>query len=271
VAFDNKYTPIVSQFYEDASNYMRINLNRFKTNQDVAIFTYLPIVIRDIVPGNNQSMVQQCYFIESKVIKVASDLQTQKSSMITMINMLNVINQSEEFHAYKSQKYLNTKINFITLKQLIKLYPTLSTKKALEHYVVHNGITVVHQVYTNYDLQSYPSASPSSDDYANTNVLYVFNKFINSVVPIIKISLRPNKEIIKNQLEKYLPATIIDGVYNETLLSNEYVNDSSLGIQIYFSNLMMLNLRKYHLAEIVHAPWSQDFVNYCSIHKIAIF
>jgi hypothetical protein len=33
---------------------------------------------------------------------------------------------------------------------------------------------------------------------------------------------------------------------------------------------MLINLKKYHISEVVHAPWPKDFVEYVTKNKIEI-
>jgi hypothetical protein len=34
---------------------------------------------------------------------------------------------------------------------------------------------------------------------------------------------------------------------------------------------MLLNLHKRHIAEVVHAPWTNEFINYCENNNIDFF
>jgi hypothetical protein len=79
------------------------------------------------------------------------------------------------------------------------------------------------------------------------------SKETNKVLPIIKISPRPSIETIKKHLLNDQPLLLQSSVYEKTLFRLDSQGNQYIGAEIFFSNLMLINLSKYHLAEVVNS------------------
>jgi asparagine synthetase A len=228
-------------------------------------------VKRDAQEKNGEVIANFNYYIQYRIVNDAHYEQQINMLMKNMLMMINQINQNDKFKDIEVPKYITDKINLISVQDLAKQFPTLTLEEALKYYVNLNGLTFIKGVY-----QQLPNGkrlligSPTMDDYANSTILYVFNKVTNNIVPIIKISSKPDKEKIKQQIILDTPNALKEQIYEKTVLNKKINFPSSINIKIYFSNLMLLNLSKMHLCEVIHSPCSEDLLKYFKENEIEV-
>ncbi|MDR0674957.1 MAG: hypothetical protein LBF36_01680 [Mycoplasmataceae bacterium] len=270
ISFDNKYTNEVNELLNDPSNYMRYVLISFD-NLNVPIFTSMTNIKRDVIEKNGEVMVSFNYYIEYHLMTEINH-DTQNISLLkNILMMIDAINQNEKFKDVKFSKYIIEKINFISIFELKKKYPTLALKESLNRYVSTNGLTFINGVYERLPNDEHLLVgSPTSDDYHRSGILYVFNKITNSIIPIIKITTRPNQDLIQKQIILDIPNELEEQIYQNTVLNDQIHFLPSIGIQIYFSNLMLINLSKMHLCEVIHSPFSPELLKYFRENEIEV-
>jgi hypothetical protein len=177
-----------------------------------------------------------------------------KNHCLDFVDIIKSINILSEFSEVQNHEYDINRIGVITIIDLIKMYPNLSLDEAITQHVVNNGTHIIVGVFKSFENKKrFFGGLPASDDYDSCSVLFVYHEIINKVLPIIKISPRPSMEKIKNQLITDLPLALSTHLYNDTIFKAIDKYEPSVGIRIYFSNLMLINLKKYHLAEVVHS------------------
>jgi asparagine synthetase A len=254
ISFDNKNTSEVNELIYDAGNYMRHIIQSTITSSDASIYTYAPLINRDANEGVGHSIVTQNFHIESKLLD-AENVEDQILPTITnIVGMIDSVNKDLSFIDIDKVLYSHQSINYVPVESIAKLYPSLSLPEGVNQYVASNGPTAIRGAYkTLLNGKQLSKGLPTCDDYDLATILFVFNKTTNSVIPIVKVSPRPDIETIKKQLILDLPNVLQEQIYNETLFNNDKPLIQSIGIQIYFSNLMLINLRKLHLAEVVHS------------------
>jgi asparagine synthetase A len=240
-------------------------------NLNVPIFTSMTNIKRDVIEKNGEVMVSFNYYIEYHLMTEINH-DTQNISLLkNILMMIDAINQNEKFKDVKFSKYIIEKINFISIFELKKKYPTLALKESLNRYVSTNGLTFINGVYERLPNDEHLLVgSPTSDDYHRSGILYVFNKITNSIIPIIKITTRPNQDLIQKQIILDIPNELEEQIYQNTVLNDQIHFLPSIGIQIYFSNLMLINLSKMHLCEVIHSPFSPELLKYFRENEIEV-
>jgi asparagine synthetase A len=220
---------------------------------DTAIYTYAPIINRDGATIN-ESIVNYNIYIEmyaSHAI-VLDDLINQIAN--NFMAGVKKVNLELNINKDKLPEYTNQSINFITIDKLIKTYPSVSLKEAIDRYTISNGATAVIGACREIEGKSLFVGLPTADDYDHTTVLYVLNETNNTATPIVKISSRPKIEVINKQILEYIPEVMDANIYQETILKERNDEQNTIGVTVYFSNIMLINLKKYHISEVVHAP-----------------
>jgi asparagine synthetase A len=199
------------------------------------------------------SLVTHDFYIEMATVK---DVKTDdiKKHCLDIVELIKSVNNSPEFGRIQNLEYDINQIGVITFNELIKLYPNLSIEEAITYHVVNNGAYIVIGLYRPFgNKKRFFGGLPASDDYDLCSVLFVYHEIINKVLPIVKISPRPNAEKIKKQLITDLPQVFNTRVYDQTIFKHVAKYEPTVGIRIFFSNLMLINLKKYHIAEVVHS------------------
>ncbi|MDR1991280.1 MAG: hypothetical protein LBP70_00920 [Mycoplasmataceae bacterium] len=271
VSFDNCLNSEINEIVIDPTNYMRYVLATLK-KQDLSLFTMMPCIQRDVLEDNGEVLINHNLFIEQPLIEDNDDKEQIASILKNALSMINAINSDILFKDIKPVSYDKQKINFITIEALHRQFPTLDLNKALNHLVANIGSTYVTGVYKILAggirlLNGFPTI----DNYQKCGIFYVYNQYTNTAVPLIKISIRPSQELIREQI-------ILDGInvlqkqmYQQTILNDNLKLVPSVGIEIFFSNLMLVNLHKYHLCEVVHTACSPELLKYFIDNKVEIF
>jgi aspartate--ammonia ligase len=270
ITFDNKYTSEVNEIIVNPSNYLRYALITF-TNTDVSLYTSMINIKRDVKEEDGEIMVNHSYYIEYHLANDA-DYNNQIAPLLKNVLMIiKEVNSNEKFKDIRLQKYTDDRLNFISTDVLSKQYPTLTLNNALNRYVAANGPTFINKIY-----QRLPNGkhllfgSPTIEDYDNTGILYIFNKSTGTIVPIIKIAVRPTQTLIKQQIILDTPGELEEQIYKDTVLNPNTKFPPSIGVEIYFSNLMLVNLNKMHLCEVIHSPCTIELLKYFKDNEIEV-
>jgi asparagine synthetase A len=270
ISFDNKFTSEVSEIVEDPSSYLRYALISF-LDSDISAYTYMPSISRDIDEEKGETMVTNNFFIEYRLIESQNISNIVVSLATNIFSIINDINTNHLFKDIQKPFYMGQKTNIVEIEKIKKLFPTLPLKEGLTEYVITHGPTLIigsHKILP--DDKRLEFGTPTNEDYNNTSILYVFSESINRVLPIIKIAPRPTLEIIKEQLIIDAPGDLDHQIYQETILDKNKNFPLSVGIKIYFSNLMLINLNKLHLCEVVHSPYSSELHKYFVENNIEV-
>jgi asparagine synthetase A len=249
---------------------MRYTLNRF-VNTDVSLYTSMICLQRDFKEENGEVMVAHNYFIEYYQMEQTNIAEQIIPLLNNILSIISAINDDLGFKDVEYSRYDKQKLKILSIEELSNKYPTLSLKDALNHYVAANGLTFIRKVYKPLpNGKRLLSGQPTTDNYEESGILYVYNDTTNSVIPIVKIAIRPNQELIKKQIIMDIPVVLQEQIYSNTILNEQLKFPLSLGVQIFFSNLMFINLKKFHLCEVVHSPCSPKLMKYFKDNEIEI-
>jgi asparagine synthetase A len=223
----------------------------------------MPSIKRDANEGKGEVMITNNYFIEYRLIE-NNQLKDQVITLAkNIILMINDINKATIFKDIKQPSFIKQKLNVIHIEELIKQFPTLPLRVALIEYINTHGITlVIGACKLLANGRRLEDGLPTADDYDTTAFLYTYDANTKSVLPIIKIATRPTTETIKQQLIMDTPSDLDENIYKDTIMNESIKFPYTIGIQIFFSNLMLVNLNKLHLCEVVASPHSSDLQKY---------
>jgi asparagine synthetase A len=214
------------------------------TNEDIeTIFTFTPLFNRDASLTSTDPINQDAFFIEMK---------TNKNQQIVLSNVFNdVINMLTQINKdINIQTNIFNKIKTISLSEIKDAHNLLKQPKILNKYVTKYGPTIFATDLNNIIHNQF---YPICDDINNTAILYMPLVDKETVLPILKLTIRPTAEQITNQLNKMDVNLLNEKIYDESIFKKDNSLCNSVGIQIYFSNLMMVLLKKYHLSEVIHS------------------
>jgi asparagine synthetase A len=236
------------------------------------IYAYIDVVNRDAYCTATDSMVSKSFILELNTIyDLTNNVEPLKNVYDNLFSDIKNVNENELLDDIKLPSYQKLNIHYITIDQLIKRYPTSTIKTALEMYVIANGPTVIWEVCKSLkNNQRLIYGKATSDDYKTTSMLFIHSKETNKVLPIIKISPRPSLEAIKKQLLNDQPTLLQSHIYDETVFQLDVKTNQNIGVEIFFSNLVLINLSKYHLAEVVNSCWDDQFMSFVKSNKIEI-
>ncbi|MDR0985422.1 MAG: hypothetical protein LBL60_00550 [Mycoplasmataceae bacterium] len=260
LSFDSLNTKQISQLFNNHSLYMWLSISSI-TNEDIeTIFTFTPLFNRDASLTSTDPINQDAFFIEMK---------TNKNQQIVLSNVFNdVINMLTQINKdINIQTNIFNKIKTISLSEIKDAHNLLKQPKILNKYVTKYGPTIFATDLNNIIHNQF---YPICDDINNTAILYMPLVDKETVLPILKLTIRPTAEQITNQLNKMDVNLLNEKIYDESIFKKDNSLCNSVGIQIYFSNLMMVLLKKYHLSEVIHSIWTKEFYDYINKYKIKI-
>ncbi|GHU34525.1 hypothetical protein FACS1894166_12080 [Bacilli bacterium] len=221
---------------------------------NVAIYTYLPAISRDRSLISD-SMINNNLYIEMHASHTTNHLDLTKQILENFFTSIQTISAQQVINTNESPEYVKQRVVFITIEKLIKTFPNISLPEAIDRFVIANGATAVIGACLKIDDKVLFPGLPTADNYNDAVVLYVLNDSNNHAAPIIKVTVRPKTEVAKQQILSDIPEVLDSNIYRETILNGRTAEaKETVGITAYFSNIMYINLKKYHISEVVHAP-----------------
>lgn len=272
IDFDNKTNYKVYELYNDISLWIKQKMKQFNVKANNGLYTIYKKINRDSKLNNLDSMIQEIIHLEYRPIEELNNQKGINQLFFELIQSIVGLNEIEIIKGHKTNKFFqkDKSPKFITLKELVHIYPTIDVNKALKDYIRENGPTVLFSpmletINGTLNVDCYAM----TDDYNLTGILYVYNRTTDQVVPLVKISSRPSQEAAYDQTIGVFNDIFEKGIYNKKIL--KAFDLKSIGIDIYFSNLMLVCLQKVHLAEVVSSVWKEDLIEYCKENDIEIF
>ncbi|GHU47957.1 hypothetical protein FACS1894218_3580 [Bacilli bacterium] len=253
ITFDHKLSYELNQIYSDISNYMQHTLIHGAQSKDMAIYTYLPIINRD-GSNINESMVNYNLYIEMYASYSLSTQDLIKQTMGNFFEALKNLAIEQTVSKKNTPNYVHENIVFITIEKLAKTFPKITLSEAIDRFTCNNGPTAVIGACKKINDKTLFIGLPTADEYDSTVVLYVFNENNNRSYPIIKASVRPKIEVINKQILSDIPELVDSNIFNNTIFDERKSGQETIGLTVYLSNVLRINLKKYHISEVVHAP-----------------
>lgn len=147
-------------------------------------------------------------------------------------------------------------VYFITSQKLEDLYPTKSAKErerliTKKHKVVFIiGIGEKLKSGIKHDLRS-----PDYDDWQLNGDLLIFDETLDKEIEISSMGIRVDKKSLIKQLTKSSKMDRIELPYHQKIIKKELPN--TIGGGIGSSRLIMILLRKKHIAEVQASSWEE--------------
>lgn len=147
-------------------------------------------------------------------------------------------------------------ITFITSQELEDLYPDKSSKDREE--IITRDKKAVFIIGIGDKLKSgeiHDLRSPDYDDWSLNGDLLIYDKTIDKAIEISSMGIRVDEHSLITQLEKSKCMDRIEFPYHQKILKKEL--PYTIGGGIGQSRILMLLLKKHHIAEVQSSAWEE--------------
>ncbi len=273
IAFDNFSEEKAFQLMANYDNYFSTILNQYnKSDSQIrALVSTFTLVNRDIGFDNTHAFFSEIIHVEL-IIKLEKHNTDDFFNIVEEIvsNIKDIKAKDEITKIYNNEQFANKKIKVVSTSDILKKHSTISAEAAFRLFCLNNEMIFLRDPYTkNAAGISLFNGIPTANNNKCTSILYYFSKIHNEPIELIKISSRPTGTVARDQ---QLAQDAI--VYNKKIVNDVvYSNDTkqTIGITINFSNLMLVLLKKIHLAEVIESLWDDKFITFCDKRGIKIF
>lgn len=154
--------------------------------------------------------------------------------------------------------FLSDKINFITSKKLLELYPNLSSKDREKEYTKTHGATFIIGIGNKLKNKSpHDLRAPDYDDWFLNGDILIYYPILDTAVELSSMGIRVNKESLIKQLKSTNTYESRKDLYFHNLLLNDKL-PLSIGGGIGQSRLCLVMLNKFHIGEVQSSLWGED-------------
>jgi hypothetical protein len=190
----------LNQIFSNVDAYIRNVWNQLNVEKSTAVCTYSPTINRDSKCDNVDSIISNDVYLETDLIGEITP-EVIKSHCLKIMEIIRTVNQGQFSSKPLSVQYDKQDIDIMTMTKLIKTYPTLPIYQAIEQHIINHGPCIIMGIFRAFEeKERFNEGLPASDDYDLCSILFVYDEMINRVLPIMKISPKPNFEKIKKQL-----------------------------------------------------------------------
>lgn len=270
INFDNKYSHEAFQINSVNDNYFRFLLNDLTKENIKSIISFYCQNKRDSLLTNLDSFCSQVVHVEYNTLLEEHNVEKFKNWFIIFWKEILSINNSDEVkNIFLAKERIKNEIKFVNVKTIVDLYPLLPVQKAFQLYCAKYKLVVLTDPNLKMSSGQYFSEGLATCDNFNcTSILYIYSSIHSEPIPIIKIASRPIGQLAKDQLLQISPSIYDEGLMNKRLFDKDLIQ--TLGFTFYFSNLMLINMQKIHLAEVISSIWTKSFEDFIKLENIKV-
>ncbi|MFA6755339.1 MAG: aspartate--ammonia ligase [Bacilli bacterium] len=160
-------------------------------------------------------------------------------------------------------------LTFITSKELLDIYPTLTSKER-ENLITkkYGSVFIIGIGSTLKNGLPHDGRAPDYDDWNLNGDLLTYYEPLNKAVEISSMGIRVNKESLIKQLKKTNKLDRLDYPFHKMLVNEQL--PLSIGGGIGQSRLCLLFLNKVHIGEVQSSIWSEDIIKECDEKNIKL-
>jgi len=157
---------------------------------------------------------------------------------------------------------ISENVYFITSRQLLDLYPNLSSKER-EYKIVSKYKTVfIMQIGGKLkDGRPHDLRAPDYDDWSLNGDLLFYHETLDCAFELSSMGIRVNKESLLNQIAQTGDADRLKYDYHKAILNDEL--PLTIGGGIGQSRLCMLLLKRAHIGEVQSSYWDKQTLDEC--------
>jgi aspartate--ammonia ligase len=238
------------------AKWKRDALGRYDFPMHTGLYTDMKAIRKDEEVDDIHSLFVEQYDWEKIISKEDRTIDYLKK---TVKSIYKAIRKTAMFVKEK-YKYLDLelpkRVFFITSQELEDMYPD-KTPKEREKLIVREK-NVVFIIGIGDKLKSgivHDLRSPDYDDWSLDGDLIVFDKILDKGIELTSMGIRVDEESILSQLKKTKSLDRIKLPYHQKIIKKEL--PYTIGGGIGKSRLLMLLLKKKHIAEIQASSWDQ--------------
>lgn len=268
INFDNRNNNDLVSIYDDLGFWLREKIIDYKIDNDEGIYILQNHIKRDADMSGLDSLISQRISIEYKTSEENLSISNLKN-LFTMINdIIQKISHKNLIRNLENNEIIN-KLEFITSQELEDKYKFFKLHQGLEKLVKQKKAIVILQPYKKLISGNFfDSGLPLSENYECSGELYYYDKINKKPILILKITIRPSGKIVYDQIISSIPYAFEEGLYNREKVMK--LESLSFGINIEFSNLMLICCQKSHLSEVTSSIWNEEIIKYLKSRKIDI-
>ena len=141
-------------------------------------------------------------------------------------------------------------VYFITSKELLDLYPSLSKEEQEERITKEHGAVFIIGIGDIYDTRS-----PDYDDWKLNGDLLIYDKTLEKTIEVTSMGIRVDKVSLLDQLKKAKCEDRVTLPYHQKIIHEEL--PYTIGGGIGESRLILLILGMKHIAEVQASTWEE--------------
>lgn len=174
---------------------------------------------------------------------------------------------------------LNDDIFFITAEELLKLYPTFTSKERENEIArIHKAVFIIGIGAKLSNGEQHDGRAADYDDWSTPNNegslglngdLILWNDILGNAFEISSMGIRVDSSALEAQLLERGEEHKKEFMFHKMLLNNEF--PLTIGGGIGQSRLCMFLLRKSHIGEVQSSIWPQSMIEECKKNNMNIF
>lgn len=251
------------------AKWKRMALYRYGFEADSGLYTDMNAIRRDEELDNLHSAYvdqwdwERVITREERTEKFLHDIVRKIVSAVKATELTAV----KEFPALKP--FIEEEVFFITSEELLKRYPTLSSKER-EHAIAREKKTVFIEKIGGKlsNGERHDGRAPDYDDWELNGDIILYNPILDRSFEISSMGIRVDKDSLSHQLEvsgcndrRGLP-------FHKMLLEDKL--PLTIGGGIGQSRLCMLILQKAHVGEVQASVWKPEMIKECAENNIIL-
>ena len=254
---DNEHFEIVHSL----AKWKREALHKYKFNKYTGLYTDMKAIRRDETVDNIHSLFVGQWDFEKVIDKKDRNINYLKETVESIYECL------KETDNYISNKYkleslcLPKSITFITSQELEDMYPNCNPKE--REKLIAQKYKSVFLIGIGDKLKSgipHDLRSPDYDDWSLNGDILIYDDVLNNALEITSMGIRVDEKSLIEQLKKCDKLNKLDYPYHQKIINKTLPYTIGGGIGI--SRVLMLLLKKSHIAQIQSSSWDNKTLKY---------
>ena len=163
----------------------------------------------------------------------------------------------------------NEDVFFITSEELLKKYPTLTSKERENEICKEHKTVFIMQIGDKLSNgEPHDSRAPDYDDWKLNGDLLVYNTVLDKAVELSSMGIRVDSKSLLTQLVKANKEDKLEFDFHKSILNNSL--PLTIGGGIGQSRLCMYILKKGHIGEVHASVWNEKNIEFCKENNLEL-
>jgi len=249
------------------AKWKRLALKTYGIEEDKGLYTDMNAVRKNEIMDNLHSIYVDQWDWEKCINENERKISYLKK-VVRKINRAVIKTQNTILKNYPLLEPVFTKeVTFITAKNLLKMYPELSSKDRETAFAKKYGTIFIIGIGGKLkNGKPHDLRAPDYDDWKLNGDLLVYYPPLEQAVELSSMGIRVNRESLLSQLKITNNLDRISLPFHMMLLNNQL--PLSIGGGIGQSRLCLLLLNKIHIGEVQSSVWSDEIKKSCKEQDI---